>query len=649
MYISEETVERVKEAIDLAALVGEYVDLKPSGRSLKACCPFHQEKTPSFHVTPELGIFKCFGCGESGDGISFVMKMEHMDFPTAVRFLADKYGIPIESEHPEDLEKKKRRALLLDINRKAAYFYYRKLLTDRRPQDYLKGRGMRSTIINPFLLGYADGKGDSLYRYLKEEGYEEADLFHLGLIAKSNSGRGFYDKFRNRLIFPILSKQKEVVGFGGRVLGQGQPKYLNSPESTLFHKGDHLYGLHIVAERPRRDRLLMVEGYMDVIGLYAQGIDYALASLGTALTPNQARLMGRYSQNIYLCYDGDSAGIKAARRAIGVLKEEGLRAKMILLPDEMDPDEFIRARGRAAFEEQIEAALDPPAFELRLIVAGYDLSQASGRLDFLREAIPYLARLDQEAEREIYLQEVARLADVRPEGLAKDLKGALAQAQLEKEAREKHRMQAGKSFEPRETPYVPDYYDAAPEAPSYYSPPVEPETRASGQAPQDGLSHQGYRKELRLIRRRRSLERAVLIRLKQGAVEASHEAIFLHYLGPDTRPIGQMIKALRDQGLPVSANGLRERMGEKLEDSFYQLFTRLEQESAPDRTQLILQEQELAERIRQSELEEKKEELQTLLKQTDADLTRSGFDRNALYQQLAALDRKLEEGEEGDR
>lgn len=419
-YISDESVQRVKDAVQIEELVGEYVTLKRTGKNLKACCPFHHEKTPSFFVTPERNSFKCFGCGEHGDGISFIMKMEHLDFPDAVRFLADKYGIPLE-ESRGDQQKTAYRKRLYEINEKTMLFYYKQLLTNRRPQQYLLRRGYRADIINDFMLGYAGGSGNELYSYLTEQGYSAEDLLALGLISRSNRGTGYYDRFRQRLMFPIINRQKKVIGFGGRVLDDSQPKYLNSPESEIFHKGENLYGIHRTRSPEFSDRVILVEGYMDVIALSYHGVEGAMASLGTSLTNLQARLIHKLGHKVYLSYDGDSAGIKAARRAIDIFAEEEVIPKLILLPGGEDPDEYCKSHGSEAYEDQLKEAVDPMTFELNLLLASYDLEDPNQTLDFTRQATLFLAERKQEAERDLGIRWVSRRLGVDFESLKADV------------------------------------------------------------------------------------------------------------------------------------------------------------------------------------------------------------------------------------
>ncbi len=434
MRISDLTIQRVRDAIDIVELIGSYIDLKPSGKQMKACCPFHQEKTPSFFVTPEFGTYKCFGCGVSGDGIRFVMEMEHVDFIGAVRLLAERYHIPIESADPEESRRRDERSLAERMNADAAMFFYQNLLHSPRAQKYLMQRGLKGSVINDFLLGYADGRGDSLYRAMTEKGYAAEDLLRVGLIARSNRGAGFYDKFRDRIMFPIISIQDKIVGFGGRAVGEGKPKYLNSPDSEVFHKGEHLYGLNQVRRHTDRKYVILVEGYMDVVSLFYHGVRDAVASLGTSLTENQTRLIRRYADQIYLCYDGDAAGIRADRRAIDLFAEEGMTPKIVALPEGMDPDDVARREGAEAFETYLKAALDPLDFELRLLRVPYDLETAEGKLDFLKVAVDFLAGLESDSARDLLSQTIAGWTGVAADSLIRD---AAARKEVLKKRKEK--------------------------------------------------------------------------------------------------------------------------------------------------------------------------------------------------------------------
>ncbi len=628
MHLSDDSIQAVKDAIDIGELIGSYVDLKAQGKSMKGLCPFHSEKTPSFVVTPELGIYKCFGCGEAGDGISFIMKMEGLDFMGAVRFLADRYGIPLEEARPFDDEKRKRKKKLYELNREAALFYYKQLLIGKEAQAYLMKRSYNASIINPFLLGYADGKGDSLYKYLKERGYEEEDMLHLGLIASSRSGRGYYDKFRRRLIFPIISNKNKIIGFGGRVIGDGKPKYLNSPESDIFHKGKNLYGIHIVTKKNKHEKILMVEGYMDVIGLYAHGIDYALASLGTSLTVDQAKLIKRYSENIYLCYDGDSAGIKASRRAVDIFKEVGIVPKMILLPDNMDPDDYAKKFGKEEFENRIDEALDPPEFELRLIETGYNLGVDKDRLDFLKEAIKFLAGLDSDSEREIYIEKVALKAGVSPESLKGDVG-----KEIEFQDKERHE----KKTWVRNDASFPDpygYYDDIEEddyGDDYY--PIEDE---------DYADIESEREEERAVRERKQLENAIILRLAKAKINQKRLDFLLDFLSDDQyKELALIMVSMWESGIAPAASLLREKKPGPGTDKIFALIEDAEKNPKQDRDLLENQEIELCIKAERTLLSEDRAKMRQLIKLGDEKLSQLGKDRSQILQDLLELEAKL--------
>ena len=312
--ISDDMINQIKENSDIVDIIGEYVDLKKAGSSFKGLCPFHNEKTPSFTVDRKKQLFHCFGCGAGGDVVSFIMQKEGLSYPDSLKYLAQKAGINLVfNESPGMSEKRKK---LYEINKDIMMYFYKNLLTNKEPQDYLLKRGLRSNIVNTFMLGFAKGSWDDLLNFARSNDIKEEDLLELGLIAKSKNGN-YYDKYRNRLIFPIIDTYGRIIGFGGRAIDNTMPKYLNSPESEVFKKRFNLYGLNIFKKQNKRD-LILVEGYMDVIALNNNGIDIAVASLGTAFTVDQAKLAKRYADNIYICYDSDSAGIKATKRAIEI-------------------------------------------------------------------------------------------------------------------------------------------------------------------------------------------------------------------------------------------------------------------------------------------------------------------------------------------
>ncbi|MDX9918037.1 MAG: DNA primase, partial [Gudongella sp.] len=384
-------LEKVKERLDIVELVSEYVNLKKSGSNYLGLCPFHNEKTPSFTVSESKQIFHCFGCGAGGDGITFIMKRENLDFVDTLKFLADKYNIPWEDSTGAPASELKQ--IFYEINRAAARFFHNNLYTDKTALQYLKNRGIEEEVFRRFGLGYASESFDKLLINLKEDGFSESDIEKTGLIGIRKDVSGFYDKFRNRLIFPIIDTRGRVIGFGGRVLDRSLPKYLNSPDTVVFNKGYHLYGLNIIAKNKSRKRIMLVEGYMDVISLNAKGIDYAVASLGTALTEYQGKLLKRYGDEVYICYDSDAAGVRAAIRAIDVLQKLDVDPKVVMLPDGEDPDDFIKANSVAAFEKKVEESLNFMDFKVYILKKRFDLTQAEDKIKFTQEAARMIREL----------------------------------------------------------------------------------------------------------------------------------------------------------------------------------------------------------------------------------------------------------------
>lgn len=406
--ISDSKINQILQSSNIVDIIGEYVDLKRAGSSFKGLCPFHNEKTPSFTVDEKKQLFHCFGCGAGGDVVSFIMQKEGLSYPESLKFLADKAGISIDYTENPGVNKKNKE--LFDINKDIMMFFYKNLLTDRKAQSYLKSRGLSSKIVNTFMLGYARDSWDDLYSYIRKKNYNEKDLDDLGLIKKSSKGN-YYDKYRDRIIFPIINHFGKVIGFGGRAVSGQMPKYLNSPESSIFKKRYNLYGLNIY-KRQKRKELILVEGYMDVIALNNHGLDIAVASLGTALTIDQAKLMKRYSDDIYICYDQDSAGVKATEKAIEIFYEIGVNPSVIVLDDGNDPDDFIKAKGKDAFEEKIADAQDSYNYKYNKILDEYSSAKPSERFDKLNLFVAFLASIKQELTQEIFINNVSKLFDI---------------------------------------------------------------------------------------------------------------------------------------------------------------------------------------------------------------------------------------------
>ncbi|MDD6191032.1 MAG: DNA primase [Firmicutes bacterium] len=399
--------EEIKSRCNIVDVVGRVVPLKKAGSNYKGVCPFHNEKTPSFVVSETKQIFTCFGCGATGDVIGFVEKYYNVDFKGAVEMLAREYGIDISQSFGSRADKEE----YYEINRMAARFFYKALREKSNPgYTYMAGRGLTNETLNKFGIGYADEQWHSLTDYLTSQGFAVEKLAELGLVS-SSKGR-YYDKFRGRVIFPILNTSGKVIGFGGRIIGDGEPKYLNSPESPVFRKKNNLYGLNLAKDTVNRDdSIVLVEGYMDVISLSQSGIRNVAASLGTALTENQARLIRRYTKNVILSYDADSAGQNAADRGLDILYAEGLNSKVLKVTDGKDPDEFIKKNGKAAFKELMDNAVPYGDFKLSHIKKKYDLSKDDSRIAYASEVVGELRKM-KPVEADIYFGKLAEITGI---------------------------------------------------------------------------------------------------------------------------------------------------------------------------------------------------------------------------------------------
>ena len=408
VFISDEKKNEILENSDIVAIIGDYVDLKKSGNSYKGLCPFHNEKTPSFTVDDRKQLFHCFGCGEGGDVVSFIMHKEGLSYIDSMKYLAKKAGIKL-----DDIKSSKENKILnryYDINKDIMMYFYKNLLTDKAGQIYLKNRGFKSNIVNTFMLGFAKNSWDDLLSYVKKKDYLLDDIENLGLIKKSQNGK-YYDKYRNRLIFPIINHYGKVIGFGGRSIDSTMPKYLNSPESQVFKKRYNLYGLNIFKKQSNKD-IILVEGYMDVIGLNNQGIDQAVASLGTSLTSDQAKLLKRYAKNVYICYDEDNAGIKATDRAIEILLDEEIKPNIISLEKGLDPDDFVKKYGRDAFIKKMDEASDVYNYKYNKILDLYAESKDNEKFEKLNLFIEFLSSIKSDLTREIFINNVSKLFDI---------------------------------------------------------------------------------------------------------------------------------------------------------------------------------------------------------------------------------------------
>lgn len=409
MYFSEEIIAEVQQRNDIVDVISQYVHLQKKGSNYMACCPFHSEKTPSFSVSRSRQLYKCFGCGEGGSVITFLQKYENYSFPEAIRMLAERAGVELPQEELSEAAKKKesRRARLLEVNKAAAGYYYFLLRSEKGKvaASYLDKRGLSDETKHRFGLGYASAYGNDLITYLKQKKFTDEEITASGLAGFSEQ-KGLNSKFWNRVMFPIQDSNHRVIGFGGRVMGEGEPKYLNSPETEIFDKSRNLYGLNF-ARTSKKPNIILCEGYMDVISLHQAGFDQAVASLGTAFTSGQANLLRRYTKDVYLAYDSDGAGVKAALRATEILRQTGLGAKIINMQPYKDPDEFIKNLGTEAFQERIDNAENSFLFQVRMLQRNYQMEDPESKTRFFREVALLLCGFEDELERENYIQAVA--------------------------------------------------------------------------------------------------------------------------------------------------------------------------------------------------------------------------------------------------
>ena len=432
MYYPEELIEEVRTKNDIVDVISGYVHIQKKGSNYFGLCPFHNEKSPSFSVSQSKQIFYCFGCGAGGNVITFLMEYENATFQEAVKILADRAGINLpEMEYNEEArQKESRRARLLEINKEAARYYYY-MLRDSRGRtgyQYLSGRSLTDETMKKFGLGFADGSSSDLTAYLRARGYPDELLQESGLLAFDEK-RGVHDKFWNRVMFPIQDGNHRVIGFGGRVMGDAKPKYLNSPETMIFDKSRNLYGLNF-ARTSRKGNIILCEGYMDVIAMHQAGFTQAVASLGTAFTTGQASLLRRYTEDVLLAYDSDGAGVNAAMRAIGILKESGLRGRVIDMKPYKDPDEFMKNLGAEAFEERISQAQNSFFFELSILERDYQMEDPESRTNFHREIAKKLCGFEEEVERENYIEAVAQKYHIGFDNLRRLVSGYAARTGL---------------------------------------------------------------------------------------------------------------------------------------------------------------------------------------------------------------------------
>ena len=437
MAIPDRFLDELIARTDIVDLVSESVRLTKKGRNYWGLCPFHSEKTPSFSVSADKQIYKCFGCGKGGGAINFVMELDNLPFRDAVAVLAKRAGLEV-PDSGYSAGAKERREKLLAINKQAARTFHQWLYAPEGAEGlaYLQRRGLSRRPLTSFGLGFAPNRWDALIQALGQQGYDKRDLLDAGLAVSNQDGR-IYDRFRNRVMFPIIDIRGEVIGFGGRVMDDSTPKYLNSPDTPVYNKSRNVFALNI-AKKSKAGRVILTEGYMDTISLHQAGFDSAVASLGTSLTPEHAQLLSRYFPEAIIAYDGDGAGVSAAQRAIPLLERAGMKVRVLRVTGAKDPDEFIKQFGRDAFLRLLDQSENQVDYRLEQIRKKYDLSDDSQKVGFLQEAAQLLSSLPSAVEREIYGRHAAETAGVSPEAVAQEVKKAF-QRRLRKEQKQQER------------------------------------------------------------------------------------------------------------------------------------------------------------------------------------------------------------------
>lgn len=413
--IPEDVIEKIKYENDIVDVISEKVRLKRSGRNYTGLCPFHNEKSPSFSVSRDKQIYKCFGCGEAGNVITFVMKIRNLSFVDSVRILAERAHMDLDFLESGNSKKNNANEKLLKLNVDAARFFFANLKSDKKANEYFLGRGISDNTIRKFGLGYALDDWHGIMNFLRKKGYTEADLLTNGLIIKNDKGNK-YDRFRNRIIFPVFDYKGKVIGFGGRVLDDSKPKYLNSPESSLFKKGVNLYGLNFALKNDNKRTFIIVEGYMDCITLHQYGITNVVASLGTALTNSQAKLLKKYADNIIISYDADTAGQKATLRGLKILKDTGLHVKVLKVPEGKDPDEFVRNNGKEAYDELIKNAMPLIDYRIKSVSEGLDLENIEQKMKYVKLVSDILVDLDP-IEKDIYIKKLSETTGIKEQAI----------------------------------------------------------------------------------------------------------------------------------------------------------------------------------------------------------------------------------------
>lgn len=416
MRITEETIERIKQENDIVDVISDVVKLKRSGRNYMGLCPFHNEKSPSFSVSQDKQIYKCFGCGEAGNVLTFVMKQKNLNFIEACKLLAERANIPLSLGNGEESKVVKKKNLLYKVNVAAARYFFSNLQRDSKVKEYFSNRGIKDLTIKRFGLGYSKDGWQNLRYYLNKQGFSDELILEAGLIIRSQKGT-LYDRFRNRVMFPVFNIKGDVIGFGGRVLDDSKPKYLNSPETLVFQKGTNLYGLNFAIKNKLEDRyFIIVEGYMDLISLHQYGITNVVASLGTALTVNQARLLKRYADKVIISYDADVAGQTATIRGLDILREAGFDVRVLQIPQGKDPDEFVRSNGKDAFLKLVNNAEDLISYKLKRAKEGINFKEKTSLIEYGDRVTEILAKLNP-VEKDIYVKSISEDTGIKEQSL----------------------------------------------------------------------------------------------------------------------------------------------------------------------------------------------------------------------------------------
>lgn len=422
MFFSEELVSEIIEKNDIVDIISQYMNLKKRGRNYIGLCPFHSEKTPSFSVSQDKQLFYCFGCGEGGNVSTFIQKIEKMSYPESLRFLAEKAGIRISEDiSKEDMEKAKNRQILLRINKEAARFFYNNLKGNSDALKYLYNRGISNETIKRFGLGLSKDSWNSLKDFIISKGLKEDLALSAGLLVKKNNGVGYYDRFRNRIMFPIIDLKGNVIAFGGRVMDDSKPKYLNSPDTLIYNKGYNIYGLNLVKEIRDLKNIIVVEGYMDAISLHQNGINNAVASLGTAFTEPQARLLKRFANEIIIAYDSDAAGQAATLKGLSILEKQGCSVKVLRLPSSKDPDEYIRKEGLESFKKLVDNSMLLMDYKILNLKKGIDIQNIDHRVKFIKQLANIMQTIESPAEVDAYIKKYSKEMQIGEEAIYAEL------------------------------------------------------------------------------------------------------------------------------------------------------------------------------------------------------------------------------------